>query len=255
MDAYTKLMTTITSKYDCDQVEQSENVISLYDLVAILDKEMEPLRKIKMEDGFRKKINADRTIFQRVGLFKKEAIINKKCEYVYTDASGDRSSITIGFGSVPKIVEVIELRKDFGSEEIYFSSFSKKDREFVNKYISDIYEIFGVLEEYGGLFPYENDKGRLNACQEFGDGLFDVSVSIDSFGRVTPTLVLCKGLGLEQIYAREWCSRESIATYVNNMQDDILKRIPIEISNLNESFKTLVERSKDKENTHKLIKK
>ncbi len=254
MDAYTKLMTTITSKYDCDEVEQSENVISLYDLVTLLDKEMEPYRTLKMENEFRDKINADRTILQRVGLFRKKAVIDQQCEYVHTSVSEDKSSITIGFGINFLTSGNIVLYKDFDSDEIYFANFSEKDRDFVSKYISEIYGIFGILEEYGTLFPYEENKGRANVSQEFCDGLLNVSVSIDSFGRITPIIVPCRGLDLEKVYAREWYSRESIATYVDNMQDTILKRIPVEVSNLNESFRILVERAKDKENTHRLTK-
>ena len=39
MDSYTKLMTSIDEKYSGEEVEQSENIISLYDLVKMLEEE------------------------------------------------------------------------------------------------------------------------------------------------------------------------------------------------------------------------
>lgn len=67
MDSYTKLLTSIDEKYDGEEIEQTENIISLYDLVSMLSEEMEPLRELKMDKEFQNKINRDRTIFQRIG--------------------------------------------------------------------------------------------------------------------------------------------------------------------------------------------
>lgn len=44
MDSYTKLITSIDEKYSGEEIEQTENIVSLYDLVTILSEEMEPLR-------------------------------------------------------------------------------------------------------------------------------------------------------------------------------------------------------------------
>lgn len=243
MDSYTKLMTSIDEKYSGEEVEQSENIISLYDLVKMLEEEMEPLRKVKVDRSFHDKINADRTILQRIGLFRKKAVINQKCNGGYTETGEKRSTISINFDNGKALGTHVVLHKDFDSDEIYFADFCVKDREFVEKYISDIYGIFAVLEEYGTLFPYEEKKGRVGLSQEFNDGLLSIKVSLDTYGRVTPLILPVKEADPENLYVRNWYSRETIAKHVEAMSEDILRRIPVEISSLNDVYRTLVERA------------
>ncbi len=84
MDSYTELKNKIDSRYSDSYVTQTENVISLYDLITMLEEEMEPLRRVKMGKDFQNQINADRTITQRIGLFKKRAVVDNKCTGTYT---------------------------------------------------------------------------------------------------------------------------------------------------------------------------
>lgn len=241
MDKYTELMNRIDTKYSREEIEQTENVISLYDLVTILSEEMEPLRKLKMDKEFQNKINRDRTIFQRIGLFKRKEVINKKCTGGYTEVSENRSTISLGFDNGQALGVHVVLYKDFDSDELYFADFCLKDREFVEKYISDIYGIFAILEQYGTLFPYEEKKGRTGLSQEFSDGLLSVTVKLDTWGRVTPSIVPCKGIDTDNLYTREWYNRETVSKHVYAMQEQILRTIPVEISSLNEVYRKLVE--------------
>lgn len=241
MDKYTELMNRIDTKYSGEEIEQTENVISLYDLVTILSEEMEPLRKLKMDKEFQNKINRDRTIFQRIGLFKRKEVINKKCTGGYTEVSENRSTISLGFDNGQALGVHVVLYKDFDSDELYFADFCLKDREFVEKYISDIYAIFAILEQYGTLFPYEEKKGRTGLSQEFSDGLLSVTIKLDTWGRVTPSIVPCKGIDTDNLYTREWYNRETVSKHVYAMQEQILRTIPVEISSLNEVYRKLVE--------------
>lgn len=242
MDSYTKLITSIDEKYEDNGVEQTENIISLYDLVTILSEEMEPLRKLKMDKEFQNKINNDRTILQRIGLFRTRTVVDKKCKGGYTEVGENRSSISLNFEDKGNVLGThVVLFKDFDSDELYFADFCLKDREFVEKYISDIYGIFAILEQYGTLFPYEEKKGRTGLSQEFSDGLLSVTVKLDTWGRVTPSIVPCKGIDTDNLYTREWYNRETVSKHVYAMQEQILRTIPVEISSLNEVYRKLVE--------------
>lgn len=242
MDKYTELMSKIDTKYSGEEVEQSENIISLYDLVTMLEEEMEPLRKLKMDKEFQNKINNDRTILQRIGLFRTRTVVDKKCKGGYTEVGANRSSISLNFEDKGNVLGThVVLFKDFDSDELYFADFCSKDREFVEKYISDIYGIFAILEQYGTLFPYEEKKGRTGLSQEFSDGLLNVTIKLDTWGRVTPSIVPCNGIDTDNLYTREWYSRETISKHVYAMQEQILRTIPVEISSLNEVYRKLVE--------------
>lgn len=255
MDSYTKLITSIDEKYEDNGVEQTENIISLYDLVTILSEEMEPLRKLKMDKEFQNKINNDRTILQRIGLFRTRTVVDKKCKGGYTEVGENRSSISLNFEDKGNVLGThVVLFKDFDSDEIYFADFCSKDREFVEKYISDIYGIFAILEQYGTLFPYEEKKGRTGLEQEFNDGLLSVTVKLDTWGRVTPSIVPCKGIDSDSLYTREWYSRETVSKHVEGMKDKVLRNIPVEISSLNEAYKKIVEDGLAKRNAVKFGK-
>lgn len=242
MDKYTELMNRIDTKYSGEEIEQTENIISLFDLVTMLQEEMEPLRKLKMDKEFQNKINNDRTILQRIGLFRTRTVVDKKCNGGYTEVGKNRSSISLNFEDKSNVLGThVVLFKDFDSDELYFADFCSKDREFVEKYISDIYGIFSILEQYGTLFPYEEKKGRSGLTQEFTDNLLNVDVKLDTWGRVTVSIVPCKGIDTDDLYTREWYSRETVSKHVYAMQEQILRTIPVEISSLNEVYRKLVE--------------
>ena len=129
-----------------------------------------------------------------------------------------------------------------------------KDRNFVTKYISEIYGIFAILENYGTIFPYEEKKGRVGITQEFNDELLSVTVSLDTFGRVSTSIVPTKDNDPDGVYTRAWYSRETISKHVDGMSEQILRSIPVEISNLNEVYKMLVERAIGKKQAKLLAK-
>lgn len=242
MDKYTELMQRIESQYSGEEIEQTENIISLYDLYTILMLEMKPLNMIKMGNDLQNKINADRTIFRRIGLFKRQAVIDKKCTGIYTDIGETRSEIVFSFDERRSSVgSHLTLYKDIDSDELYFGDFSLKDREFVEKYLSDIYDIYAILESYGTLFPYENEKGRQSLNQEFDDGILKVNITCDTYGRVAIQVSPSKGVDSDNLYTRSWLNRQTVSSYVDENIDDILCRIPVEISSLNEVYRTLVE--------------
>ncbi len=243
MDSYTRLKNKIDSRYSDSYVTQTENVISLYDLITMLEEEMEPLRRVKMGKDFQNQINADRTITQRIGLFKKRDVVDNKCTGTYTSVGETSSELTIHFDDKNQSLgRYMCLYKDFDSDEIYFSNYGLKDRDFVTKYISEIYEIFGILEEYGRMFPL-TDKARKGFGQQFTDGVLDVEVTLDTYGRVSDTITPSEAVDPDKIYTREWYSRDTISKHVQDMRVQVLSSIPVEISNLNIVFKRLVEQA------------
>lgn len=255
MDKYTELMQKIQSQYSGEEVEQTDNIISLYDLYTILKEEMEQLNKIKTGKDLQNKINADRTFFKRMGLFKRQADIDKKCIGVYTDIGETRSEIMFSFENKQSALGThLSLYKDLDSDELYFGDFSLKDRGFVEKYLSDIYGIYAILESYGTLFPYEKEKGRQSLKQGFDDGVLSVTITCDTYGRVSGQIFPSKGVDTDNLYTRAWYTRQTIASYVEENSADILSKIPVEISSLNEVYRKLVEDNLAKKNAVKYKK-
>lgn len=251
MDKYTELKERIDFKYTGREVEQTENIISLFDLYVLLIEEMRELKDVKDLDWFKEKINNDRTFFKRFGLFRKKAIVDQKCDFVYCDIDDKKSKLSVSFTDFNTHLIVY---KDIDSDELYFADHCIKDRAFVEKYISDIYGIFATLEQYGTLFPYVENKGRTDLTQSFDDGLLKVDVRCDTHGRVGFKIVPSEGIDDEGIYSRAWYSRETIASYVDEKKGQILRCIPVEISSLNEVYRNIVEEAIAKKNAHWLVK-
>lgn len=255
MDSYTKLKTMIDSKYNEGNVQQTENVISLFDLINMLEEEIEPLRTLKLGNALQNQINADRTVFERIGLLRKKAVVNKRCTGMHTSVGKDFSSISFHFMEKKKDdFTYIDLKKDFENDEIYFSDFCEKDRDFVTKYISEIYGVFAILEEYGTLFPLKEREGRISLSQEFCDGLLKIKIELDTYGRVSYVITPTKDNNPDNVYSREWYNRETISQHVDDMRVKILSSIPVEISSLNEVYRKLVEQSISKRKDSVLAK-
>lgn len=254
MDKYIELMNRINTKYSGEEVEQTENIISLWDLVSILKEEMQPFYEVRLGHGLRDKINKDRNILQRMGILRRNALDNE-CRSAYTGISENRNEISIAFKESGSTVDSsLIIIKDRDSDELYFADFSLKDRDFVTKYLSEIYHTFAVLEQYVTLFPYEKSKGRLSIEQNFNDGVLTFTITCDTYGRVNTKVEPSVGADPDKLYKRTWYNREKVSDYVNGNAEEIMRRIPVQISELEQGFKKLVEDNLSKKNAMKYRK-
>ena len=71
MDKYTEFKDTLDKKYiEPTGVMKSEGVISLGDLISLLEKGFDELKVVMDGSNLKSQINGDRTFMQRFGLFK-----------------------------------------------------------------------------------------------------------------------------------------------------------------------------------------
>lgn len=248
MDKYIELMNKINAKYSGEEVEQTENIISLWDLVNILKEEMQPFYDVRLGHDLRDKINGDRNILQRIGILRRNALDNE-CRSAYTYMSENSNEISIAFKTQSAAMDShLVIIKDRGSDELYFADFSLKDRDFVTKYLSEIYHTFAVIEEYVTLFPYEKSKGRLSLEQSFNDGVLTFTVTCDTYGRVNTKVEPSKGADPDNLYKRTWYNREKVSDYVEDNTEEIMRRIPVQISELDQVYRKLIEDNLSKKN-------
>lgn len=257
MDRYTEIKETIDKKYiEPDGIERTEDVVSLFDLIDMLEMKFDDLRIVMKGDYLKEQINADRTILQRIGLFKKEKVINKKCTSIISTMGKKKTRISFGFedkGSAAGSKFVV-LLKDRDSDELYFESDYFSDKEFASKYVGEIFEMFAVLEEYAPLYPV-NGKGETTAItQTLEDELFSVTISVYTNGSVHYTISLKKALDQDSIYNREWLSRVKLKSHVDQHALRVLDNIVVPVSTLNDVFRNVVEQDMVKGNAAILAK-
>lgn len=187
MDEYTRFKQDLDKKYiEPDGIEKSEGVISLYDLIDILETGFDNLKLTIDGSELRDQINQDRTVLQRINLFKKKRVIDKKCTSVISNFNKNKCRISFGFEDSGRSMgsRFVVLIKERDSDELYFESDYFADKEFATKYVSEIYGMFAVLEEYATYFP-QNEKGETTSItQVFDDGTLAVEVSVYRNGTV-----------------------------------------------------------------------
>ena len=257
MDEYTRFKQDLDKKYiEPDGIEISEGLICLYDLIDILETGFDNLKLTMDGSELRDQINQDRTVLQRINLFKKKRVIDKKCTSVISNFNKNKCRISFGFEDSGRSMgsRFVVLIKERDSDELYFESDYFADKEFATKYVSEIYGMFAVLEEYATYFP-QNEKGETTSItQVFDDGTLAVEVSVYRNGTVHYSITPSKEYDPTKVFNREWLSRVKLSTYVEENDIDLLDNIPVEISSLNDAFRSMVEADIEKEKSASLIK-
>lgn len=250
MDEYTKLKTKIESYLNMPEVELTQEIVSVYMLNKILNHGLERLRNVKLGDSLKDEVNRGRTIVEKVGrVFKKKGI----CSHVMTSCDEKTARITFCFITPESRTgsKYLKVYRDVNSDQIYFDRHGS-DKSFVEKHYDSINEYFDILEEYNALYTSGIDGKDIN--QIFTDGFFIIDIICTTFGKVEMITTLNEEIDKERIFTREWFQRQTLQDFYHEHEDEILKRIPINISGLNYTMQTLVRDAASKQNIPILVK-
>ena len=111
---------------------------------------------------------------------------------------------------------------DRDSDALYFEHDFFADKEFAEKYISEIYAMFDTLEDYAELYPVDNEGKMKSLSQTFDDGFLSVTVEVYLSGEVRCTILPSKDADPDKLYDREWLSRVKLSAYVKENNVDII---------------------------------
>ncbi len=258
MDEYTRLKTKIESYLELPEVELTEEVISVGTLINILESGLERLRKTQFDTKFQDEINKSHTIIEKVGrVFKKKvSVCTRQCNYINASCDGKKSQITFGFKNKENKfgTDYLTICKDIDSDQIYFDRFGG-DKEFVEKHYDRINEFFEILEVYSSIYQGGVGGSGTSISQQLSDGFFDIEIVCDTYGRVKSTTTVNKEVDESGVFTREWFQRQTLSELYKENSEEILKRIPVDISSLNYTMQTLVKEASSKQNVPVLVKK
>lgn len=129
------------------------------------------------------------------------------------------------------------ILQDKESKELYFEG-NNIQRNLISRYYNDFLKIFECLENMSNLVGTD-----CNVCnqiiQKFGDLFFEDYISVDFYGKVSFVLSVVDKNSKELI-ERNWCSRKKLLDYIYDNFEIILKKIPVEIDELNPSIRNVL---------------
>ena len=244
MSEYQRLETKITSYLKRNNIKSTQNIISFYDLYKALENKFSELKEVQVNSKLIEKINKDNTIVKRTGkIFKEtEVIYTKILDNILATTSNNTSKITFfyGVGSHP---ETFTILKDFDDNDIYFDKDTTPNKPFITKYYDDIMFIFHTLESFSEIMKIdigltsENDKLKPIV---FTDGFLTLKINYDVYGNVNTNISINSKEDTTGIYQREWFTRKKLSELVSENNDEILKKIPINVKDLDVKYQDLV---------------
>ncbi len=244
MTEYQRLETEIEKYLTRNNVKKTNNVISIYDLYKSFENKFKELRDIQLNISLIEKINKDNTVIKETGkIFKyKETVYTKILDNVVATTEKETSKITFFYG-MGKHPEKFTILKDFDDNDIYFSDDTIPDKNFISKYYSEIMYIFDTLEEFAKLT--NSDIGIANENYNLkplilSDGFLTLTITIDMLGKVSTNISINSKEDRTGIYNREWYTRKTLSELVYENNDEILKKIPININTLDSKYQDII---------------
>ena len=236
MNEYQRLESKIISYLSREEVKRTDDVISFYDLYKIIDKKFELLRNIQLNNKLIEKVNRDNA------KKKTQRFIIRNLNNILATTENNTSKITFFYGKGYK-PEVFTILKDFEDDDIYFSTNTSPNKEFIKNYYQEIISIFHTLESYAKL-----TKGDIGINKEnpnlkpmlFTDGFLTISIIYGNYGQVNIDISINANEDKSSIYKREWYTRKRLSDFVLEHNDEILKKIPVNISSLSGICKDII---------------
>ena len=245
MDKYDMLKEKIDSYFEMPDFISNEYEISAYKLYNMVKNRFSLLSDNSLLDKIKNEINKEYkpSIFN---LFKDKNELHSQCSNIYYLANLKSSAIAIDFRllnykDICKKWRTISVLKDRDSNELYFGKYSETGeyaKNLVLKYYDEFMEIFNLCEYFtslvdGAIREGESEKNPNFKKQIFSDGFLNIELSYNEYGNVSTYISINSKSDPENVSARTYLNRQSLNEYLNNNKDILLRKIPIDIDDLN----------------------
>lgn len=265
MQQYEEFLKQINKYFEYDEVTTQGSIISAYDLIKILESRLRKLYDliyekkdfIQMIESYYHEKNLLKIIMNKIN-----KTVTPQVELILTRYENDHAYIYIRFSNntCEKInYNTLEICKESGTNELYFGEFSGIDKDFVDYHRDVFLDRLVTIENFAEIFKLSvpNMKeipGDVNVRETIDDDFLKLVITYDSYGDTRHNLSIVSSVDHDKIFERVWLDRPSLKKYVNEHEEEILKRIPINILDLKYSTQKIITDYYDKKNTneHKL---
>ena len=247
MDNYELALNEVNSYIKREQ-NIGEGQISLYDLYMRTEKYLSPLTNIFENNIIEKKLNKSVSLNERIERSKKDKTWDKYKVKTYTK----NKKAILEIRHLDKWTDYLRIIKDFNDDNLYTeyyidnrleNSCYSKERELkiikpvLKRNYKEIVEQLNILEQYSKRIGDINIINNRFCCNVSND-LFDITIICTSYS-VGYDIKFSKE-DKNSIYDRTWFSRPSLKDIVNENIIDIFKNTFVNIRDLDERFKIIL---------------
>jgi len=238
MDNYEKLIEEINLLLNKEEIN-SENtnveIISLYDLVIIMDKEFEKLRKLSnIDKTYCQKLRTFRTYL--FGRYDDFFIKSSCCVDIYADENISKIIFSNSDSENADDFYRISIIKDKNKDELYLDKKTdwknKQICKFIKKNFDFILDTLFNIEEYYNLLGKTSNKDKDLFSFEGSTNLFIYQIIYDKNGSIRLNYYISPEHPLYEECKKNYLNKKNIMEYVDENKVDILKRIPISVNEL-----------------------
>ena len=241
MEKYDILLNEIKDYLNKDEINYNTNneIVSLYYLFKILQDELEGLKNIKTDSKINRKLNSFFSFNFSSNYYSKISGDDKTCTICIEESEYDEP-----------FTEFLHIHKDKGINEIYLSEeqtcFNKKIFRFVKKNYNLLLETLQTFEDCVELLGNLDDT--YYRITEIEDSLFKIKLIITNKGIINYEISILENHDLFEEYNKRWYKREGIYEFVDKQAPAIFKRIAVSPDELEEPFKSIYYKHKEKQN-------
>ena len=248
MEKYDELNGKIVEFLGRDEVVEDEETISAYNLFMLMASKFNELvyayeyapKKIKEKanDALRSKYGSSAKRFKK----KTDDVQFYSKVFAYCDLN--KRQMNMLFYNADDIST--RISKDVGETNLYYGRGERVDDCVIDTCIDEIYTAFGILEEFYALFRDANvletlEKNYNGVSQEFSFGEFKYRLTYNKNGYVGSNLFFSKDIDPNGVQSRCWYGdRLSIGDIIEEYGDELLKRFPIKVSELDKVSQAIV---------------
>lgn len=259
MEKYNLIKNELDEILNSDEIDYNGTYISAYDLKYMINNKLKYLFEIiAKEETVMKSIN-----YQKRNIIQKILRLRRSIEldgiYLNTEIEENCQKIVFLFQhySLSRNQEYIETEfynsiiafksKDSNDEVKFISTEKDKQEEskkFVNQNILYITDILNAMEYYNEKYNITFSLNNINVQNQIFkfknfNIIFDIGQSLNIY--IMPT-----SQDLNNSFYKNWLTKENLTDYINRNIDELLKRIPINIYELNPFYRQIVNSSLEK---------
>lgn len=252
MEQYELIKTEIDKILNSNEVTYDGTYISAYELKNIISDELKNLYQIfDNETNIVKSINKKNLISK---LFNTQNL--PKLDYIcFETKEKGHQEMDFVFKERNNYTKVIRINKMPKNDNLFFNydKITEKERNFVMKNIIYIINTFNIIEYYYENFEINIAPNYIKSDinQDFEYSILNISYKFQNSPKI---IISLSNKELNKTFNTDWLSRENLKNYTYKNINELLKRIPIKVEELNNSYQKIVNKTLNNNKTKQLKK-